>query len=314
VAEERGQATLERAGWMREDPLLSVEDLHCAFRTASGRVHAVRGISFDVRRGETLGLVGESGCGKTTTGRAVLRLPPGERGRVRFRGEDMAKWSASQLRRARADIQMVFQDPISAFNPRRKAIDIVGEGLDIQGVPRQERTVLVQRALERVGLTAQQVGDRYPHEFSGGQNQRLAIARALALEPALLVCDEPVASLDVSVQARVLNVLQDIRESGDLSMIFISHDLSVVKIVSDRVAVMYRGKIVEIGDADAVYRDPVHPYTQRLIEAVPLLDDSDRVDFTPNTDLGETWRTTDFELVEVGPGHYAAVGDEVTQG
>jgi len=302
-----------RAPWLRDDALLTVQDLHCAFKTPTGRVHAVRGVTFDVRPGETLGLVGESGCGKTTTGRAILRLPPGQAGTVTFRGEDMSGYSHTEMRQARQRLQMIFQDPLSSFNPRRRIIDIVGEGLQIQGVASAERERRVAAALEQVGMSVEMVGGRRAHEFSGGQCQRIAIARALALGPDLIVCDEPVASLDVSVQARVLNVLQDIRDRNDLSLVFVSHDLAVVKVMSDRVAVMYRGRIVEIGPADAVYRAPSHPYTRRLLDAVPVIDEDERADFDVADDDGE-WRTVDRALVEVAPGHFAALGDIVTDG
>ncbi len=302
-----------RAAWLRDGALLTVQNLHCAFKTATGRVHAVRGVTFDVLPGETLGLVGESGCGKTTTGRAILRLPAGQSGTITFRDADMAQLSPAQLRQTRRRVQMIFQDPLSAFNPRRTVIDIVGEGLQIQGVPPAERRTRVAAALEQVGMSAEVVGNRRPHEFSGGQCQRISIARALALGPDLIVCDEPVASLDVSVQAKVLNVLQEIRERNDLSLVFVSHDLAVVKVMSDRIAVMYRGRIVEIGPADAVYRDPSHPYTRRLLAAVPVIDESERTPAAAELD-DDSWRTVDRAMVEVAPGHFAALGDVVTDG
>jgi peptide/nickel transport system ATP-binding protein len=314
MSETMAAAGAERAPWLRDDALLRVEGLHCAFKTASGRVHAVRGVTFDVRPGETLGLVGESGCGKTTTGRAVLRLPPGQAGTVTFRGEDMAGYSRAEMRGARRRLQMIFQDPLSAFNPRRRVIDIIGEGLEIQGVPSAERRERIGAALEQVGMSMQMVGTRRPHEFSGGQCQRISIARALALGPDLIVCDEPVASLDVSVQARVLNVLQEIRERNNLSLVFVSHDLAVVKVMSDRIAVMFRGRILEIGDADAVYRDPAHPYTRRLLDAVPVIDERERGSRPDDAEDDGEWRTADRALVPVGPGHFAALGDVVTDG
>lgn len=307
-------ATASRHPWLRDDALLTVDELHCAFKGASGKVHAVRGVTFDVRRGETLGLVGESGCGKTTTGRAILRLPAGQSGTVTFRGEDMAGYSHAEMRAARRRLQMIFQDPLSSFNPRRKVIDIVGEGLAIHGVPREERRERVARALEQVGMSVEGVGERRAHEFSGGQCQRISIARALALGPDLIVCDEPVASLDVSVQARVLNVLQDIREGSDLSLVFVSHDLAVVRVVSDRIAVMNRGRIVEIGDADAVYEQPAHPYTKRLLSAVPVIDEGERPPVAVSGDEASDWRTVDRALVEVAEGHFAALGDVVAEG
>jgi|GEM_PF-507593 ATPase components of various ABC-type transport systems, contain duplicated ATPase len=300
-----------RPGWLRDDALLTVTDLECTFRTASGPVHAVRGVTFDVLPGETLGIVGESGCGKTTTGRAVLQLPRAQGGSVVFDGEDLRTLRGAGLRRARRKLQMVFQDALSSFNPRRKVVDIVGEGLEIQGMSRAQRRARIEEVLEQVGMSAAMVGDRRPHEFSGGQCQRLSIARALALGPKLIVCDEPVASLDVSVQARVLNVLQDIREQNDLSLIFISHDLAVVRIVSDRIAVMYRGRIVEIGAADQVYERPAHPYTRKLLDAVPVIDESERpatLRVEPSV-VDADWAEVDHALVEVDPGHYAAMSE-----
>lgn len=308
---DRMQADQTRAGWLREDALLTVTDLECTFRTASGPVNAVRGVTFDVLPGETLGIVGESGCGKTTTGRAVLQLPPGQAGTVMFDGDELSAMRGSRLRRARTTIQMVFQDALSSFNPRRKVVDIVGEGLSIRGITGAKRRARTAEVLDQVGMSIDMIGDRRPHEFSGGQCQRLSIARALALGPKLIVCDEPVASLDVSVQARVLNVLQDIRESNDLSLIFISHDLAVVRIVSDRIAVMYRGKIVEIGSAEQVYSTPAHPYTRKLLDAVPVIDENERpavLALEPAV-VDEDWAEVDHPLVEVSPGHYAAMSE-----
>jgi peptide/nickel transport system ATP-binding protein len=273
---ERTAASHPGRGYLREDPLLRVEDLACSVKAPSGSFQAVAGISFDLLPGETLGLVGESGCGKTTTGKAVLQLPRPTAGTVLFEGQDLGALSGKPLRRVRQRLQMIFQNPVSAFNPRRKVIDIVGEGLAIAGLPRKDIAAQVEEALAQVGMSREMVGRRRPHEFSGGQCQRLAIARALALRPRLIVCDEPVASLDVSVQAQVLNVLHDVKDNNDLSLIFISHDLAVVRNVSDRVAVMYLGKIAEIGDADLIYARPAHPYTRRLLEAVPTPDASAR--------------------------------------
>ncbi len=267
--------------YLRENTLLSVRDLNVMFRRGSRTVQAVAGVSFDVRPGETLGLVGESGSGKTTVGRAVLRLLPKANslmsGSVIYNGEDLAVASNASMRMVRRHLQMIFQDPLSSFNPRRKVYDIVGEGLAIQGVDKKEIARRVDAALSDVGMSKAMVAGRRPHQFSGGQCQRIAIARVLALEPDLIVCDEPVASLDVSVQAQVINLLHDIRDTKRLALIFISHDLAVVRHISDRVAVMYMGRIVEIGDADHIFTRPAHPYTRKLFEAVPIPDASIKV-------------------------------------
>jgi len=267
--------------FLHDDALLKVRDLSVRYRRGGKTFVAVDGVSFDVAPGETLGLVGESGSGKTTIGRALLKLLPKADttigGEVVYDGMDVAALSASGLRAIRSKLQMIFQDPVSSFNPRRKVQDIVGEGLEIQGVGRAERLGRVNRALNDVGMSLQMVEGRRPHQFSGGQCQRIAIARALAVEPELMVCDEPVASLDVSVQAHVINLLQDIRKNRKLALIFISHDLAVVRNVSDKVAVLYMGKIVEIGTGDAIYERPAHPYTRMLLEAVPVPDASHKI-------------------------------------
>jgi len=304
-----------RAAHLRDGALLTVEDLHCSFKTPSGMVHAVRGVTFDVLPGETLGLVGESGSGKTTTGRAILQLPAGQKGKVVFDGQDLGKLGRRELRRMRRHLQMIFQDALSSFNPRRKIVDVVGEGLKIQGTRSHTIRERVADSLEQVGMNIDVIGERRPHEFSGGQNQRIAIARALAVGPRLIVCDEPVASLDVSVQARVLNVLEDVRESNDLSLIFISHDLAVIRVVSDRIAVMNRGKIVEIGPSDLIYSEPAHPYTRKLLDAVPVLDETERPVALrePLAFEDEDWGEVDHELVEVGPGHFAAISERALE-
>ncbi len=263
-------------GYLRDEALLKVRHLVVRFRRSGRTIEAVADVSLDVVSGETLGLVGESGCGKTTTGRAILRLLPAGNSRIsgsiEYGGEDLGSLSNARMRAVRRHLQMIFQDPLSSFNPRRKVWDIVGEGLAIQGVSKKEIAQRTEAVLGEVGMSRGMVEGRRPHEFSGGQCQRIAIARILALEPDLIVCDEPVASLDVSVQAQVINLLQDIRETRNLALIFISHDLAVVRSVSDRVAVMYMGKIVEIGEADLIYRRPAHPYTRTLLEAVPMPD------------------------------------------
>jgi peptide/nickel transport system ATP-binding protein len=264
-----------------ENPLLSVEDLVVEFpvgRTGL-RVNAVSGISFDVLRGETLGLVGESGCGKSTTGRAVMQLPRPTGGHVRFEGQDLTTLKHEEMRQLRTNVQMIFQDPISSLNPRRKVKDIVMEPLAIWGIgSKAEREAKVQQVLEDVGLDPAVAADRRPHQFSGGQCQRICIARALVLDPKMLICDEPVSALDVSVQAQVLNLLEDLKSRYGLTMIFIAHDLAVVKNVSDRVTVMYLGKVCEVAAADDLYRDPAHPYTDALLKSIPVPDPTVRPD------------------------------------
>ncbi len=251
--------------------LLAVDQLVVEFGAGRGRkVHAVSGISFDLIKGETLGLVGESGCGKTSTGRAVMQLPRPTSGRVRFRGQDMTTMSREALRRMRAKMQIIFQDPISSLNPRRRVRDIVAAPLIVAGEGDEaSRDQRVRALLEAVGLDPDQAMDRRPHEFSGGQCQRISIARALILEPEVLICDEPVSALDVSIQAQILNLLRDMKARYGLTMLFISHDLAVIKNVSDRVAVMYLGRICELAPSEKLYRQPAHPYTVALLRAIP---------------------------------------------
>jgi peptide/nickel transport system ATP-binding protein len=255
-------------------PLLRVRDLSVEFRVPDGRtVHAVSGISFNIRQGETLGLVGESGCGKSSAARALMQLPPPTGGEVWFQGVDLAAQSGAALRRMRPHLQMIFQDPIASLNPRRKVADIVAAPLRVnRRLPEAEIGPRVAAMLEAVGLDPGLALDRRPHEFSGGQCQRISIARAVILEPALLICDEPVSSLDVSVQAQILNLLREMKARMGLTMLFISHDLAVVKNVSDRVAVMYLGRICELAPSETLYRAPAHPYTAALLSAIPLPD------------------------------------------
>ena len=257
------------------DVLLRVEDLVVEFHAHGGKVKAVSGISLDLVAGETLGLVGESGCGKSTTGRAVMQLPRPTSGSVRFDGVELTELKGDALRRSRPQLQMIFQDPISSLNPRRKVGDIVEEGLDIWSVGNAEsRRAKVDEMLAAVGLDPDTARNRRPHEFSGGQCQRISIARAVITDPKLIICDEPVSALDVSVQAQILNLLEEMKQRYDLTMLFIAHDLAVVKNVSDRVAVMYLGKLCEVGSPDVLYERPAHPYTAALLAAIPVPDPS----------------------------------------
>lgn len=261
------------------DVLLEVRNLKKHFVSKHGllgqhitRVQAVDGVSFKIRRGETLGLVGESGCGKSTTGRTIIRLYDVTDGEVIFDGVDISKISQGQMRQYRKKIQMIFQDPYASLNSRMTVGDIIGEPLDIHKIAKgDERQKIIWNLLERVGLNKEHA-NRYPHEFSGGQRQRIGIARALAVSPDFIICDEPISALDVSIQAQVVNMLDDLQKELGLTYLFIAHDLSMVKHISDRIGVMYLGKLVELASSDELYDNPNHPYTQALLSAIPVPD------------------------------------------
>ncbi|GAA3613310.1 dipeptide ABC transporter ATP-binding protein [Kineosporia mesophila] len=254
------------------DSLLRVEGLQVEYRMRGGTFKAVDGISFDVGKGETLGIVGESGCGKSTTGRAVLRLDPIAAGRICYAGEWIESVPERRMRELRREMQMIFQDPVASLNPRRAVKDLVVEGLTIKGVAARERETAAQEVLAQVGLPGVRFAGLVARQLSGGQAQRVAIGRALALSPRLLICDEPVSALDVSVQAQILNLIERLKQEFDLTVVFIAHDLGVVRAVSDNVLVMYLGKVCEFGDAVEVYDQPAHPYTRALLDSVPLTD------------------------------------------
>ena len=266
---------------IQNNVLVEVNNLKMHFPVTSGllfqrevaQVKAVDDISFSIQKGETLGLVGESGCGKTTAGRCILQLYKPTAGEVIFEGTDLTKLGARQMRQMRRQMQIIFQDPFSSLNPRMTAGDIIGEPLVVHDLVKngEQKREKVRELLENVGLHPY-MADRFPHEFSGGQRQRIGVARALSVDPKLIVCDEPVSALDVSIQAQVINLLEDLQKQYDLTFLFIAHDLSVVRHISDRVAVMYLGKIVEIADRNEIYQNPLHPYTKALLSAVPIPD------------------------------------------
>src|SRR3981081_709720 len=256
-----------------QEPLLKVENLVVEYAVGGKTIHAVSDVSLQVARGETLGLVGESGCGKSTLGRAVLQLLRPVAGRVLFDGQDLTAMQGDSLRRMRRRVQLIFQDPIESLNPRRRIGDIIAEPLVVSGVKDpKERETRVWYVLNAVGLDPGLVIGRLPHEFSGGQCQRICIARALVLNPEFIICDEPVSALDVSIRAQILNLLEEMKARFGLTLLFIAHDLAVVKAVSDRVAVMYLGRLCEVGPSEQLFASPAHPYTALLIEAIPVPD------------------------------------------
>ena len=272
-------STVETIEADSQDALVSVKDMEVYFPVTAGLliqrkvadVKAVDGVSFSVKKGETLGLVGESGCGKSTTGKAILQLNRPTGGSVEFEDTDLTQVKGRSLRQFRRRMQMIFQDPYASLNPRMSVGSIVSEPLTIHGLAKGQRKEREEELLQTVGLNPY-FSSRYPHEFSGGQRQRIGIARALAVEPEFIVCDEPVSALDVSIQAQIINLLQDLQEEFGLTYLFIAHDLSVVRHISDRVAVMYLGHIMELTDRDSIFENPLHPYTKALLSAVPIPD------------------------------------------
>jgi len=297
------------------EPIVEVENLVKHFPITSGiiiqrqvgAVKAVDGVSFHIKPGETLGLVGESGSGKSTTGRTLLQLYRPTAGSVKFMGQELTTMKGDDLRRMRREMQIIFQDPFASLNPRMTVGNIVSEPLQIHNIyGRKERQEYVESLLERVGLNPFYI-NRYPHEFSGGQRQRIGIARALALNPKFIVADEPISALDVSIQAQVVNLMQDLQRELGLTYLFIAHDLSMIRHICRRVAVMYKGKIVELGDTDDIYEHPAHPYTKVLLSAVPIPDpevekDRQRLIMDPNFDYAEE----DSTMKEISPGHWVS--------
>lgn len=253
-------------------PLIQVRNLKKFYNVAGKELKAVNDISLDIYQGETLGLVGESGCGKSTIGKTMIRLHEATAGKVLFQGEDIFSLKGDALNKLKRDMQIIFQDPYASFNPRMKVEDIIGEPLDLQGkIKGKERRKRIEELLKLVGLKQEHI-NRFPHEFSGGQRQRIGIARALALNPKFIVCDEPISALDVSIQAQVVNLLKDLQEKLGLTYLFIAHDLSMVKYISDRIVVMYLGNMTELAPSNSLYAEPLHPYTQALLSSVPIPD------------------------------------------
>ncbi|MCP3031980.1 ATP-binding cassette domain-containing protein [Halobacillus sp. A1] len=293
---------------MTQEKLVEIKNLKQHFKTGRNSVvKAVDGLNFSIYKGETFGLVGESGCGKSTTGRSIIRLYNATDGEVLFNGENVhGKKNREQLKKFNREMQMIFQDPYASLNPRMKVVDIIAEGMDIHGLKGdvKARRAKVEELLETVGLNKEHA-NRYPHEFSGGQRQRIGIARALAVDPSFVIADEPISALDVSIQAQVVNLLKKLQEEKGLTYLFIAHDLSMVKYISDRIGVMYFGKMVELADADELYRNPIHPYTQSLLSAIPLPDpiyERSRERFTYNPNDHDTSEEPEFR--EVRPDHW----------
>ncbi|MBM7647543.1 oligopeptide transport system ATP-binding protein [Bacillus ectoiniformans] len=292
------------------EKLLEIKHLKQYFNEGKpNMVKAVDDISFDIYKGETLGLVGESGCGKSTTGRSIIRLYDATDGEVLFNGENVhGKKSKAELKQFNRKMQMIFQDPYASLNPRMKVADIIAEGIDIHGLAKtkKERMDKVYSLLETVGLNREHA-NRYPHEFSGGQRQRLGIARALAVEPDFIIADEPISALDVSIQAQVVNLMQKLQKEKGLTYLFIAHDLSMVKYISDRIGVMYFGKLVELAPSDVLYKNPMHPYTQSLLSAIPLPDpdyERNRIRKTYNPADHQYTSEDQVEMREIAPGHF----------
>ncbi|WP_442599185.1 ABC transporter ATP-binding protein [Neobacillus sp. D3-1R] len=292
------------------EKLVEIKDLKQHFNVGRpNMVKAVDGVSFDIYKGETLGLVGESGCGKSTTGRTIIRLYDATDGQVLFNGEDVhGKKSVKELKKFNRKMQMIFQDPYASLNPRMTVADIIAEGIDIHGLAKtkKERMQQVYDLLETVGLNKEHA-NRYPHEFSGGQRQRIGIARALAVQPEFIIADEPISALDVSIQAQVVNLMKKLQREKGLTYLFIAHDLSMVKYISDRIGVMYFGKLVELAPAEDLYKNPFHPYTQSLLSAIPLPDpESERTrkrrSYDPSVHNYE--ENEQVEMREVSPGHF----------
>ncbi|UOQ43432.1 ATP-binding cassette domain-containing protein [Halobacillus salinarum] len=293
---------------MSKEKLLEIKNLKQHFKTGRHSVvKAVDGLTFDIYKGETFGLVGESGCGKSTTGRTIIRLYNATDGEVTFAGENVhGEKTRDELKKFNREMQMIFQDPYASLNPRMKVLDIIAEGMDIHGLAKndKERKAKVEELLETVGLNKEHA-NRYPHEFSGGQRQRIGIARALAVDPSFIIADEPISALDVSIQAQVVNLLKKLQREKSLTYLFIAHDLSMVKYISDRIGVMYFGRMVELADAEDLYKHPIHPYTQSLLSAIPLPDpdyERTRERFTYDPNNHDTSEEPEFR--EVRPGHW----------